>query len=98
MGLNKPDSKVIKQYGKYGRSIRQVEDGIPNSRVDFYDQNTHKLLQQRWYDKNGQAIWDRDWDHNNSNGKHFFPHDHPWDWGKKPPRQPSIDFINKDYK
>lgn len=98
MGLNKPSLKVTKVYGKYGRSIKGIENCIPNSRTDFYDENTGKLLQKRWYDENGQAVWDRDWDHNDPLGTHVFPHDHPWDWSKRKKRQPAVDYINKDFK
>ena len=36
------------------------------------------------------AIWDRDWKHGDSNNSHTFPHDHPWDWTKKNPRQKPV--------
>ena len=98
MGLDKPSIIVTKIYGKYGRSIGLAKGGVKNSRTDFYDEKTGDLLQQRWYDENGQAIWDRDWSHNNSLGSHKFPHDHPWDWSKDPARQDSVDYINKHFK
>ena len=59
---------------------------------------------QRWYDNDGKAIWDRDWDHNDSTHTHTFPHDHFWEWTKNnihPPRPeykgPNDEKINKHY-
>ena len=62
------------------KNIKDIEGCIPNSRTDYYDEVTGKLLQQRWYDAEGKAIWDRDWDHGDKQ-QHTFPHDHYWSWG-----------------
>lgn len=78
MGAYKQTGNVKKIFGVYGRSIKAIENEKPNSRTDFYDEKTGKLLQQRWYDSNGRTVLDRDWDHNNSHNNHKFPHDHHW--------------------
>lgn len=96
MGMCKPSGGVKKVYGPYGRNIKEATGETPNSRTDYHDEKTGELLQQRWYDSDGLAIWDRDWNHGNKH-KHTFPHDHPWDWTKEVPRQPSVDYINKNY-
>lgn len=80
MGMSKPSGGVKKVYGPYGRNIKEIINETPNSRIDYYDEKTGKLLQQRWFDADGKAVWDRDWDHNNSNNTHIFPHDHYWIW------------------
>lgn len=95
MGMCKPSGGIKQAYGPYKHSLKK--DGTPNSRLDYYDENTKKLLQQRWYGPDGLAIWDRDWDHSNPKGNHKFPHDHPWDWSKNPPRQDFMNNINNSY-
>lgn len=79
MGMGKPSGGII------SISARRLDDhGDPNSRVDRYNENG-ELVQQRWYGPDGRAILNRDWKHGGSG--HTFPHDHPWDWTKNPPRQ-----------
>lgn len=95
MGMCKPSGGKIDVYGKFGRNISD-RFGTPNSRTDFYDEQTRQLLQQRWYGPDGLAIWDRDWEHNNPKNNHKFPHDHPWDWNQKIPRLKPVE-MNKDY-
>lgn len=97
MGMCKPSNGKIDVFGKYGRSIKDIESSVSNIRVDYYDEKTGKLLQQRWYGKDKKAIWDRDWDHQDAHDNHKFPHDHPWDYTKKKPRQKSVPEINNDY-
>ena len=83
-GARKEDTvKTI--TGKYGRSIPKPY-GQPNSRIDMYDEATGELLQQRWFGPDGWALRDRDWNHNDSNNTHEFPHDQRWDYSKNPPR------------
>ena len=94
MGMCKPSGGKFDVYGPFGRNIKLIRDGIPNSRTDYYDENTGKLLQQRWYDANGDAIWDRDWDHGNGNGSHKFPHDHYWNFQK--PQDPRPKYVGPD--
>ena len=79
-----PSGGITNEYGPYRHSL--PVNGTPNSRTDYYDEETGDLLQQRWYGPNGEAIWDRDLDHGNRH-KHTFPHDHSWDYSKDPPRQ-----------
>lgn len=50
----------------------------PNTRVDRYSRRDGKILQSRWYDKNGKA--ERNRDYTTNNGKEKVPHDHTWDW------------------
>ena len=96
MGMCKPSGGVKVLKGKYGRSIKEVVS-TPNSRIDYYDEDTGELLQQRWYDSSGKAMLDRDWKHYDPNNTHKFPHDHIWDWTKKTPRQVASNVINNDY-
>lgn len=86
MGMCKPSGGINSLYGPYRHNIDEII-GTPNSRTNYYDEETKKLLQQRWYGPDGRAIGDRDWDHSDLNDSHKFPHDHPWDWSKKRPRQ-----------
>lgn len=66
----------------YERSLERI--GKPNSRTDRYKDG--KKVQSRWYDVNGRAERNRDYEHQNAHENHFFPHDHTWDWSKNPPR------------
>lgn len=90
MGMCKPSGGINEPvYGPFGNNIKDIEYCAPNTRTDYYDEVIGELLQQRWYDAEGKAIWDRDWNHNDSNNTHAFPHDHYWDWeknGEHPPR------------
>lgn len=97
--MRKPSGGKIDMYGPYSHSL--PIEYLPNTRIDYYDENTGKLLQQRWYGPDRQAIWDRDWDHGNKH-KHTFPHDHYWDpTNTKKPRPayvgPNGEKINLDY-
>lgn len=81
MGMCKPSGGISSVVA------RRLDDvGDANTRIDRYNEKG-ELVQQRWYGPDGQAIWDRDWSHNNSNHSHTFPHDHSWDWNKLVPRQ-----------
>ena len=81
MGMCKPSGGIKNVYGPYRSNIKPLID-TPNTRTDYYDEKTGKLLQQRWYDHNGAAVWDRDWDHNDPFKNHTFPHDHYWKYLK----------------
>ena len=100
MGMCKPSGGKLDMLGKFGSNIPDARYGKPNSRTDYYDEETGELLQQRWYGPDGLAIWDRDWKHyDNPQKPHKFPHDHPFDWSIKKPR---FDYdenrpINTDY-
>ena len=93
MGMCKPSGGVKPKIGKIG-SLNACDD--PNVRIDLYN-DKGELIQQRWYDSNGRAIWNRDWKHSEKGGEHKFPHDHPWDWTKKLPRQDFIEDMNDFY-
>ncbi|MDQ0719723.1 hypothetical protein QF049_000984 [Paenibacillus sp. W4I10] len=51
--------------------------GKPRSSEDLYDTRVG-LKQRRYYDKNGNADEDIDYDHSNADGSHTFPHRHKW--------------------
>ena len=55
MGMCKPSGGIEKIYGPYGRNIKEIINQTPNSRIDYYDEKTGKLLQQRWFDADGKA-------------------------------------------
>ena len=46
----------------------------PNHRYDLYVNG--EKVQSRWFDKNGRAIRNRDFNHQDSHHNHTFPHDH----------------------
>lgn len=94
MGMCKPSGGVKEIYGPHKHSLSAM--GEPNSRVDYYDEETGELIQQRWYDPDGKAEHNRDWNHNNSDNTHEFPHDHSWDWSVSPPRQ-GMEPVNEKY-
>lgn len=56
MGMCKPSGGIKSVYGQYGRNIQDAID-TPNTRTDYYDEQTGELLQQRWYGPNGNAIF-----------------------------------------
>ena len=100
MGMCKPSGGINKSIGKLGSLNRR---SIPNTRTDLYNENGD-LIQQRWYDAEGKAVWDRDWKHNDSRRTHKFPHDHYWDWEKNKGHPPRIEYkgpngekTNKNY-
>ena len=74
MGMCKPSGGISKQIGRVG-DLKTT--GEPNTRKDLYNEDG-KLIQQRWYGSDGNAIWDRDQSH--GGGEHEWPHDHSWDW------------------
>lgn len=55
--------------------------GKPRSTEDLYD--SKGLKQRRYYDKNGNADEDIDYDHSNADGSHTFPHRHKWINGQR---------------
>ncbi len=58
------------------RSLKRT--GKPNSRTDRYKNG--KMVQSRWYDNDGKAVRNRDYEHQNAHNNHQFPHDHVWTW------------------
>ncbi|MBQ9790544.1 MAG: hypothetical protein IJW24_03015 [Clostridia bacterium] len=77
----------------YERSLRMK--GKPNSRSDRYKNG--KRVQSRWYDKDGNAERNRDYEHQDSNHTHFFPHDHDWNWDDGIGHR-GKDQLNPDYE
>ncbi len=94
MGLNKPSSQVSAIIGKIGELPINAE---PNSRFDLFDEYGN-LIQQRWFDANGRPIRNRDWHHGHKGGVHEFPHDHPWNWDKNPPRAKHPYSVDSNFK
>lgn len=97
MGMCKPSGGIKSVVGKIGDLPRM---GTSNTRTDLYNEQG-ELIQQRWYGPDGRAMWNRDWKHKDSNSQkpHKFPHDHPWDYNKKNPREDYDENreINTDY-
>ena len=92
MGMCKPSGGISKQIGRIG-DLKPT--GNPNTRKDLYNEDG-KLIQQRWYGPDGNAIWDRDWAH--GGGEHEWPHDHSCDWNNpQHPDRPAYEdeFGNK---
>ena len=59
--------------------------GNPNSSKVKRDRKG-KIIQRRYYGRDGKAILNIDYDHDHGAGK---PHGHDWDWTQDPPvRQP----------
>lgn len=54
--------------------------GIPNSRSDLCLYHGGPIVQSRWYDSEGKALRNRDYDHQDAHHTHEFPHDHQWIW------------------
>ncbi|MDO4587896.1 MAG: minor capsid protein, partial [Planctomycetia bacterium] len=82
---------VFYELGKTGRKLGSGEkrekhfevqersftrQGEPNSSVDFIKQND--LKKRRFYDQDGNADWEIDYQHQDSRGTHEFPHIHVW--------------------
>jgi len=66
----------------------------PNSRMDLFKNG--ELVESRCFGPDGRAIHARDYrDHGNPKRHPEVPHDHRYDWSKKPPRQP---WESPDYK
>ena len=57
----------------------------PNSSADLLNPDG-TIKQRRYYDPDGMAQRDIDFNHP-GNKTHHFPHTHKWDWKKNPPRQ-----------
>ncbi|MDK8182632.1 hypothetical protein QP775_17440 [Paenibacillus sp. UMB4589-SE434] len=66
------------------RSLKTT--GTPNSSVDLYDENS-KLIQRKYYDKNGRAKEDIDYEHSNGDNSHAFLHRHTWNWSSGTPER-----------
>ncbi len=76
-GTNNTEERSLKKTGK------------PNSKVQRYRYG--KLVQERWYDNNGNAIRNRDYSHS---GPYPFPHDHIWEDGERGTEHLSPDYEN----
>lgn len=69
-----PSGGVVKVIGRRG-DLPIVTSHI-NSRYDLYVDGTK--VQSRWFDANGLAVRNRDFDHQDAHKNHDFPHDHSW--------------------
>jgi len=64
---------------------RLPKTGEPNSSSDILNPDG-SVKQRRYYDKDGNADLDIDYNHTDD-GTHTFPHRHTWDWTQENPRQ-----------
>lgn len=71
MGMCKPSNGKKDSFGRLGSNIKTISEETPNTRVDFYDEETGELLQQRWYGPDGTAIWDKDGNRKLNNPKRY---------------------------
>ena len=69
-----PSGGVVIVKGKRG-DLPIVTSHV-NSRYDLYVNGIR--VQSRWFDANGFAIRNRDYDHQDAHSNHVFPHDHLW--------------------
>jgi|GEM_PF-1185653 len=80
-----------------GNNIDQIEGMTPNSRTILIDEQGN-LIRMRWYGSDGRALIDRDFnDHNRPDLHPNVPHDHPFDWNQKSPRQQELDELVKTF-
>lgn len=63
-----------------GRSLPRT--GEPNSSVDLLNPDG-SVKQRRYYDKDGNAYGDIDYNHTNGDESHTFPHRHKWKDGER---------------
>jgi len=91
MGMCKVSGGINKFVGRIG-SLKGRGDADSKSEL-YSDEAMDNLIQERWYDSNGDAFWNRDWEHG---GDHEFPHDHDWDWERKIPR--GEEHLKPNYK
>ena len=86
MGGGGDATKIVERVD----NVRNLSiEGKPDSRVDRYENG--ELIQQRWYDSKGFELRNRDYRHQDAHNNHTFPHDHIWDWSKKPPRLKDVE-------
>ena len=88
-----PNRTIVRIDGRHGGLPSR--DAKPNSRYDLYVKGRKE--QSRWFDKNGFAIRNRDYFHQDAHNNHTFPHDHIWNWHLNQPRLPENlepDYIN----
>ncbi len=52
----KTSGGIFDIYGPYRSNIKETWKKEPNVRVNYYDEKTGELLQQRWYGPDGFAI------------------------------------------
>lgn len=84
------DSKIKDGLTLPKHRVRSDDKKLPvqgeaNSSMDLLNPDG-SVKQRRYYDKDGKALEDIDYNHSDD-GTHTFPHRHKWDWSKNPPRQ-----------
>ncbi|WP_176465637.1 LXG domain-containing protein [Virgibacillus sp. 7505] len=79
------DGKKSSKHSEVKNKNSLPGKGEPNSSKDLLNPDG-TVKQRRYYDENGRAKEDIDFNHSDD-GSHTFPHRHKWDWSKKPPRQ-----------
>ena len=68
--------------------VRTPSSGAPGSFNEFPDGSGGKTV--RYFGPDGKAIRDVDFGHNHGAGD---PHEHPWNWSQKSPRQPGRPIV-----
>ena len=86
-----PNRTIIRVDGRSGDL--PTKGAKPNSKYNLYENG--KLKQSRWFDKNGNAVRNRDYFHQDPLKNHTFPHDHLWNWKTDKPRVPEN--LEPDY-
>ena len=69
-----PSGGIVIVHGR--RGDLPTKTSHINSRYDLYVNGVR--VQSRWFDGNGLAIRNRDYDHQDAHNNHEFPHDHGW--------------------
>lgn len=87
MGMCKPSGRKFTKIGKTGEL---KSTGIPNTRIDLFDENWI-LIQQRWYGPDSWVIHNRDYNHEFPR-----PHDYYWVWDDKKGPQSGKEHSNFD--
>lgn len=93
MGAGGVPNRTIKRIDGR-RGDLPTKDAKPNSRYDLYVNG--QKIQSRWFDKNGNVVRNRDFEHQDPHNNHFFPHDHNWTWNNGHPDR-SKDLLIPDY-
>ncbi|MFM1652563.1 hypothetical protein ACI7RC_10745 [Brevibacillus sp. B_LB10_24] len=83
-GLSNILNLLIIHFVRKGETFPVI--GKPNSTSDLVDKDDN-IITRRYYGPDGKAIKDVDFtDHGNPKQHPKVPHEHDWDWSKKPPR------------
>lgn len=70
-----PSGGIVIVHGR--RGDLPIKTSHINSRYDLYVDGVK--VQSRWFDANGSAVRNRDFNHQDAHNNHEFPHDHKWE-------------------